>query len=1798
MILPLIPVPAKAAALENYDTGSDYSGVNFSFIGDSISTYYGITNSSTYNPLYLTTSEATFGTYYGNTSHGDYAEFSSVKWEDTWWKQAVDTLGGNLLVNNAWSGSFVLSDQGQSNTTEYGAAAYKDRCVNLHYGSKMPDIIGVFLGTNDIAYYGSMDVGTYADVDTVSERTALFSGVNKFSTPSSSIEAYYIMISRMVAKYPDAEIYCLLPTICQNTMGSGRINALNDFNAGVKYIVDYYASQGKKVYLVDLTTNSGLVDNVTVRNYYYCNNVHPSVAGMDWITSCFVSEILEHSTKGKGTYETTPVTYSLSDVFVKEGRVRQAVIGKSLCVTMLPHDSIMDVEITVTMLDADGNTVAIPGGGVQGDQVYIPEVTGPVTISAKTTQETDSFAWDAKSDAYTSLYGNGYTYNDTTLISGTYSYVSATNGATMTTTNYSLAKPVVLQYDQPWVLEWRSGGSTYAGGIMLFNKEADSGTDGNMYIHITQSNVFFGYRTNSLYHNSGVAWTTIASKLGSSDGANIRNQIMDFKVVNEPNGTSNQLRLYVNGVDMGTMDQSKMIGSSATHENVGDINISGKDFVFNYLGSASHTWNNCNVGYIRVHESGVLEPVTDFESYRWEVSDSGDAFESVVDDTYSFNGLTRLSGSISSGAFTGTSFTMDKSVVLMHDNAWKIEWVSEGDWQDNRGGGMLLGTDLNYKGLYAPYIYRRPGSDFIAIGEWRDSQHNNYGITLSDYGIDGTARHKYALVNEVGESSNMVYLYVDDVKLGAMDNYHVSANADSVKSDWISGKDFVFSTVGTTEFTVGGCEIEYLEIVTGCVHSFGSWSTTTAPTCTTAGVQTRICSLCGETETRSTAVAGHSYDSAAYPGSCTQIPYIVYTCSVCGDTYRSYPDEYMSDWQTEYPDVDASRIESRREYRYRDYETKTSTSGSLSDYTLVGHRWIAQSTDTVYYVNSWPGGFLTTHSLYAQYNNLANKKEASESTTTKVEIDSDEIAGYLYYHWCYAGDYVSMESKTGSYVNFHAYFDTVDPSQFKYDPADGSYGTYHTSTCTNSNWYWPVTVYAQTSTTYQCEYSYERWTDWSAWSAAAVEATDTREVETRMVYRYVTTQTSHNYQSSVTAPTCTKPGSTQYTCTQCGDTYSETIPASGHNYESVVTPPTCEKAGYTTYTCSVCDDAYIDDPISATGHNYVGGVCTNCGDTLNITVYFDTAVKGWENVNAYAWNDAGSNAAWPGAAMTHVEGTVYSIAIPADMTNIIFNNGSYQTGDLTVPGVGYAHDGYNWVLYGEEFPSKFYVAGSGALGDWNEAYAGGLMENQGGGKFAVTFELPADSYEYKITNGTWNVSWGYGEGNYSFKTVRTSFVTVTFDVNTNAASVDIECQHGDETATVTKAPTCTEPGVMTYTCDCGDFYTEEIPATGHEYKETLTSPTCEAGGYTTFKCVNCGYSYTRDHVAALGHSYANGTCTVCGAADPNYVAPAIKASTVSLSFEDEILLNVYFTTQGLGDVKDYGLLIYSEKVTAPTHENAIAVNPGYYESNGYLGVTTPGIPAKKMGDKVYFAVYAELADGSYFYSKCYNYAPSTYAYSLLSKSDTTQDMKNLVVAMLNYGAAAQTYFDYNTENMVNASLTEEQKAFVADYNGEMLDGLATCTADKKGELFGNGNTGFGKRTPSVNFEGAFSVNFYFSQPKATVGSDVTFYVWDAETYNAVETLLPENAIATSKCTFDGTYYAGIVEGIAAKEVDKTFYCAAIYTGTDGNTYVSGVISYSLGYYLENQANGTAMPDFAKATGVYAYYAKQNFFVEA
>ena len=101
--------------------------------------------------------------------------------------------------------------------------------------------------------------------------------------------------------------------------------------------------------------------------------------------------------------------------------------------------------------------------------------------------------------------------------------------------------------------------------------------------------------------------------------------------------------------------------------------------------------------------------------------------------------------------------------------------------------------------------------------------------------------------------------------------------------------------------------------------------------------------------------------------------------------------------------------------------------------------------------------------------------------------------------------------------------------------------------------------------------------------------------------------------------------------------------------------------------------------------------------------------------------------------------------------------------------------------------------------------------------------------------------------------------------------------------TVTTAPTCTARGVETRICTrCNAAQTRDVSTIGHNYVDTVVQPTCTSGGYTVRKCSNCGDSSTYAYIAALGHSYANGKCTRCGAADPNY-KPAPKAPELKIT---------------------------------------------------------------------------------------------------------------------------------------------------------------------------------------------------------------------------------------------------------------------------------------------------------------------------
>ena len=334
-----------------------FAGKKLSILSASISTYEGVSNDTAAN--------STIGNnavWYTEGKNGVYLK-------DTWWKQAVDQLDMELLVNNAWSGSCVFSNQAGT------PGAYVDRCVQLHKdtGSSPvdPDIIAVYLGTND--FVKSPDaLGTEAAIN----YAALISGsadAYTYAEPTTVLEAYAIMLHKITQRYPNAEIYCftIMPRSDVFTDKATKLAAFNDNIAAVAAHFD--------AYVVDLHDDSGINGSEDSDTHYMNGNtVHPGPYGMDALTNCFVSALYTNS-RFNDQEPLYAVDYQLTKALVAEGTAKVAVGGEPFSVSFVEKDC-HALTVTVTMGGTD-ITASCYADGV----VTIPNVTGNIAITAVNT---------------------------------------------------------------------------------------------------------------------------------------------------------------------------------------------------------------------------------------------------------------------------------------------------------------------------------------------------------------------------------------------------------------------------------------------------------------------------------------------------------------------------------------------------------------------------------------------------------------------------------------------------------------------------------------------------------------------------------------------------------------------------------------------------------------------------------------------------------------------------------------------------------------------------------------------------------------------------------------------------------------------------------------------------------------------------------------------------------------------------------------------------------------------------------------------------------------------------------------------------------------------------------------------------------------------------------------------------------------------------------------------------------------------------------------------------------------------
>jgi lysophospholipase L1-like esterase len=217
----------------------DYKGKYFSIYGDSLSTLQG------YNPI-------------GNDVYYemDKCEESGVKYYgDTWWGQVIESLGGKLLKNNSWSGCFVANP---NNMDVQSCGCDERRLTSLGDGNIVPDVIIVFMGTND---RGWVKV-SYNTSDSIT----CFDG------------AYAYMLKRLKELYTTAEIWCMTFR-CQDKYNLAKGgNCIDSHSQAVR---DCAAKFGCK-----------LIDLFNYPPYdVYDGNIHPDKQGMKDIAEIVLKEI-------------------------------------------------------------------------------------------------------------------------------------------------------------------------------------------------------------------------------------------------------------------------------------------------------------------------------------------------------------------------------------------------------------------------------------------------------------------------------------------------------------------------------------------------------------------------------------------------------------------------------------------------------------------------------------------------------------------------------------------------------------------------------------------------------------------------------------------------------------------------------------------------------------------------------------------------------------------------------------------------------------------------------------------------------------------------------------------------------------------------------------------------------------------------------------------------------------------------------------------------------------------------------------------------------------------------------------------------------------------------------------------------------------------------------------------------------------------------------------------------------------------------------------------------------------------
>lgn len=164
----------EQSAAEAAEEKVTFEGLGLSILGDSISTYDG------WIP---------WGFHVFYPLDGEVTDVSQ-----TWWMMLLDDTGMELCANNSSSGSLCAGDSLAEDGVQYACSSFRLSHLMGKQG-KMPDIIIIYMGTNDLL--NGIPIGDNDGTKIVEEGE-----IDNFS------DAYSLILDKLASDYPISQIYC------------------------------------------------------------------------------------------------------------------------------------------------------------------------------------------------------------------------------------------------------------------------------------------------------------------------------------------------------------------------------------------------------------------------------------------------------------------------------------------------------------------------------------------------------------------------------------------------------------------------------------------------------------------------------------------------------------------------------------------------------------------------------------------------------------------------------------------------------------------------------------------------------------------------------------------------------------------------------------------------------------------------------------------------------------------------------------------------------------------------------------------------------------------------------------------------------------------------------------------------------------------------------------------------------------------------------------------------------------------------------------------------------------------------------------------------------------------------------------------------------------------------------------------------------------------------------------------------------------------------------------------------------